>query len=208
MVGMDKLLDDIKDTVRGVMRSIARAINNATNGQIHPNTVTYIGLSMHIAIAFAIAAHQNILAAILLVIFGLFDTLDGELARLQHRQSSKGMLLDSVTDRAKEVMIYAGAAVYFITAGIPYFAVWALVACGASLTVSYINAWGEVIMTNRTSKHHINQTFRGGLLRFEVRMFIVLAGLLSDRMALAVVVIAVLASLTAVQRFVSISSRL
>lgn len=206
---MNAALDGFRDAIRTVMRHVAKALNKATRGQVHPNTVTLIGLAMHVPVALAIAANMNILAAVLLVIFGLFDTLDGELARMQHRTSKSGMLLDSTTDRMKEVILYMGAGTSFVIAGQPWFCVWAIAACGGSLLVSYVNAWGEAILAHSgLSKHTVNQVFRGGLMRFEVRMLFLVVGLLANQLAITVAIIAVLAWFTAIQRLVAINKGL
>ena len=111
-----KLLDVMRDYVRRIMHVVAVMLNKLSGGKLSPNTVTIIGLLAHIWVALLIASRHNLKAALFLVIFGLFDTLDGELARLQKRASSTGMLLDASTDRMKEVMLYSGAA-YAITVG-------------------------------------------------------------------------------------------
>jgi len=104
-------IDRIRTIVRTGMHHIARLLNTASDGRLHPDAVTIIGCVMHIPIAVLIAiGHYDLLAAVLLIIFGLFDTLDGELARLQKRSSPRGMLLDASTDRFKETMLYTGIA--------------------------------------------------------------------------------------------------
>src|SRR5690606_13105417 len=106
------LLDQIRDAVRAPINQLAILLNKLSGGKLSPNAVTLFGLAMHVVIAYYIAQQRFVLAAILLLIFGLFDTLDGSLARLQKKDSSTGMLLDAVTDRMKEVLLYSGAAWY------------------------------------------------------------------------------------------------
>jgi len=198
---MNSILEAIKTQVRAIMRIIAKALNKISGGKITPNSVTIVGLLAHVPIAYLIATRHPLWGALLLVIFGLFDTLDGELARLQHRTSPSGMLLDSVTDRMKEVIIYVGIAYYFVAIGLPYYSVWAAAALGASVVVSYINAWGEAVMAHASlAKQTVNQVFRGGLLRFEVRMFLLVVGLALGGLRYIVPAIAILASITALQR--------
>lgn len=207
---MNGLATAIRESIRGVMRRIARQLHTLSGGKLHPDTVTLIGLAMHVPIAWLIATDHNGWAAMLLVIFGLFDTLDGELARLQGRASVRGMLLDASTDRMKEVLIYMGAA-YAITMGeTPGAAVWAVAACGASLCVSYIKAKGEsAIAAKKNIPHHqLNRMFKDGLAPFEVRMAIVVVGLVFDHVVFAVGLIAVLATYTAFQRLILISRKL
>lgn len=206
---MNKLLDVIRNAGRGVMQVIARGLNRITFGKLHPDVVTYTGLLMHVPIAYFIATEKLVLAAVLLLVFGLFDTLDGELARLQKRASNAGMVLDASTDRMKEVLLYIGAAYYFIATGQPDFAVWAVAACGGSLLVSYVKAKGETAVKDAgLSPNEINRLFQDGLLRFEVRMFVLIVGLVTNYLWVSVVVIAILSWMTALQRLFSITRKL
>jgi len=202
-------LDPARDFVRKIIRQIARFLNKVSAGKITPNSVTITGVIAHIPIAILIATRHNLWAAILLIVFGLFDTLDGELARLQKRESVKGMLLDAVTDRYKEVMLYSGAAYALVAGGSPYIAVWAVIACGASLSVSYVKAKGETAYLSQKHKEvKINNLFKDGLMRFEIRMVVLIIGLLTNYLGAAVIIIAIMASFTALSRLIKISGKL
>lgn len=206
---VNSLLDTCRSLVRSYMNMVARILNKLTGGRLSPNFVTIFGLLMHLPIAWLIAYDKNELAAVLLVVFGLFDTLDGELARLQKRASNAGMLLDASTDRIKEVLLYTGAAFAITVGEQPRMAAWAVAACGASLCVSYIKAKGETaVRDSNLSANEVNRLFQDGLFRFEVRMFLLVVGLLSNRLVLAVIVIAIGASLTAISRLIKISRKL
>jgi phosphatidylglycerophosphate synthase len=89
---MSGALDTIRNNVRKFMRSIARFLNTISGGKITPNMVTITSLVAHLPIAYFIATGSHFLAAGLLVVFGLMDALDGELARLQKKDSPAGML--------------------------------------------------------------------------------------------------------------------
>ncbi|MGH7241719.1 MAG: CDP-alcohol phosphatidyltransferase family protein [Candidatus Saccharimonadales bacterium] len=208
-----KMIAVTRRTIRRAMHRIAMLLNQATGGRLSPNSVTIVGVLMHIPIAILIATGWYWQAAILLVIFGLFDTLDGELARLQNRASTQGMLLDASTDRMKEVMLYTGVAYVFATGSHPATAAWAVLACGASLCVSYVKAKGEAAIASSPNHQKIphatlNRMFADGLLPFELRMVLLLIGLLGHVLLPVIVIIAVLASFTAVQRLVTISAQL
>lgn len=206
-----KPIQAIRDAVRQVMRLVAIKLNRLTGGRLHPDTVTIVGFLMHVPIALLIATRHPLWAAIFLLIFGLFDTLDGELARLQKRSSARGMLLDASTDRMKEVLVYTGIA-YFLAAGTnPKLATWAAAACGASLCVSYVKAKGEAAVASAAEKiphDKLNRMFKDGLLTFEIRMFLLIVGLLSGQLVWVVAIIAILAGYTALQRLVTISRSL
>lgn len=200
------MIEAIKRGTRDVMRRMAAGLDHVSGGRITPNGVTVFGFAMHLPIAYFVATGQFITAAILLVIFGLFDTLDGELARLQKRTSDFGGLLDASTDRLKEVLLYSGAAYYFAMSDEPtvrLFAAVAVVACGVSIAVSFVKSKGETILA--TKKHHanyaeLNRIFAGGLFPFEIRMTVFVLGLVTGWLAFAIAVIAFFSSITVVQR--------
>jgi phosphatidylglycerophosphate synthase len=206
---MNALLDACREAVRKIMRTLAKALNTLTGGQVSPSLITLIGLAMHVPIALLIATGYFGYAALLLVVFGLFDTLDGELARLQNRASNAGMLLDASTDRIKEVILYVGAAYAVIDMGYSHAAVWAVAACGASLCVSYIKPKGETAFKDsKLTPNEINRLFQDGLGRFEVRMFILVIGLLINQLITSLIIITVISTITATSRLIKISRKL
>lgn len=199
-------MDTARNAVREVMVVLARGLNKLTGGKLQPSTITYVGLLAHVPIAWLIATQKYVPAGFLLIVFGLFDSLDGALARVQNRESEAGMLLDSVTDRMKEVFLYTGASWTMINSANPKVAAWAVVACGGSLLVSYVNAWGEAVMAKRHhDTHQVNRSFRSGLMTFDVRMAVLIIGLVSHQLIAAVIIIAILSWLTAIGRLRNIS---
>ena len=206
---MNAFLDACRDFVRTLMRFVAKFLNKVTGGRLTPNFVTIFGLLMHIPIALLIAHGYFGYAALGLVVFGLFDTIDGELARLQNRTSAAGMLLDASTDRMKEVILYIGAAYALADMGQLHGAAWAVAACGTSICVSYIKAKGETAMNDsKLSPNEINRLFQDGLGRFEIRMFILVVGLLFNQLLPALIVITALSTFTAFERLIKISRKL
>jgi phosphatidylglycerophosphate synthase len=202
-------LDTCRDVVRGFMNGLARVLNKVSGGKLSPNAVTLFSLVMHIPIAWLIAQGYFGYAAAGLVVFGLFDALDGALARLQGKASNAGMLLDASTDRMKEVLLYMGAAFALAAQNKAYFATWAVAACGGSLLVSYVKAKGETaVKDSKLSANQINRLLQDGLMRYEIRMFVLVIGLLADRLPLTLIVIAVTAWATAFGRLLKISRSL
>lgn len=210
-VKMKTVVQGIKDQVRKIMRVVARVLNTASRGRITPNAVTIVGTLMHVPIAWLIATEHFAWAALLLIIFGLFDTLDGELARLQNRASVRGMLLDASTDRIKEVILYTGVAYALAVSQYPTAAVWAVAAAGLSVCVSYVKAKGEaaVASSGKEIPHHtLNRMFADGVLTFEMRMFVLIVGLLSGFVDFATAIVAIGAGFTVLQRLVRISGKI
>jgi phosphatidylglycerophosphate synthase len=209
MKPVDTFLDAVKALVRRFMRVIARGLNRASGGRISPNAITLFGLLMHVPVAWLISQGYFGYAALGLVVFGLLDALDGQVAQLQNRAGAGGMFLDSITDRMKEIILYIGIGYILVDMGQAWFAVIAIAACGGSVLTTYVNAWGEVAMASLKLKDHVpNQAFRGGLMRFEVRMFFLVIALLGSWLEQVVVIIAVLAWLTALTRAITISRKL
>lgn len=202
-------LDVARSHIRTIMRSVARGLHAVSKGKLTPNAITLFGFAMHIPIAYLIATGDNYWAAGLLVVFGLFDALDGELARLQGKASSAGMVLDASTDRMKEVLLYTGVAYALAGTDHPRQAVWAVAACGASLCVSYVKAKGETaVRDSKLTPNQINRLFADGLMRFEIRMLVLIIGLLSGQVVIAVAIIAVTATITAFSRLIHIIHKL
>lgn len=205
-----RLINFVRTHIRAVIKIFAHWLNRVTNGKVSPDTVTWIGFVMHLPIAYCIVRGDYILAAVLLLIFGLFDTLDGELARLQSRASSRGMLLDAVTDRLKEVVLYTGIAVRLSDLHSSAVA-WCVVACGASLSVSYVKAKGEAAFASQArgmNHHKLNYMFKDGLMSFEIRMVVLFIGLLTNQLAVAVIFIALSSLLTIIPRYTHIAKEL
>jgi len=209
MMSLEAFIDVIRARVRSFAYKIAKKLNVIFGGRISPNAITLIGLVMHVPIAWLIAQGNLTVAAILLVIFGSFDALDGALARLQKKSSNSGMLLDASTDRIKEVILYCGVAIFLADIGNATMAVWAVAACGSSLCVSYVKAKGEVaVPKQKFSPNEVNRLFQDGLGRFEIRMFLLIMGLLFSMLEYALIAITAISTYTVFERLLKIIRKL
>ncbi len=187
-------------------RHVAQWLNDISNGAITPNQVTIASLILHIPIFFAIVGEYDILAALMIIVFGLLDSVDGELARIQGKESKSGMLLDASTDRMKESIIFMALAYRFALDGNSWAVLAAVAAITGSMSVSYIKAKGETaLLDSKLNAQAINRVFQSGLMRYEIRMATLVVGLLIGRVELAVIIIAILAWATAFYRLVTIS---
>lgn len=209
---MARLVDTIRRAFIWAVRHFARWLNRVTAGRLKPDAVTITGLLLHVPVALLVADGRYwVLAGVLLTFVGLMDKLDGELARLQKQVTNNGGFLDATTDRLKEVLLYT-AAVYWLAQGAdPAMAAWAAAACGVSLSVSYIKAKGEAVIATtgrKLSYTTLNKLFADGLMSFEVRIFVFIVGLVSGYLLWGLVLITVLAGLTALKRLVNVSKAL
>jgi CDP-diacylglycerol--glycerol-3-phosphate 3-phosphatidyltransferase len=108
-----------------------------------PDALTVAGFGIVLAAAFAAAAGQWSLTALILIFGTLFDGLDGTLARATGKTSDFGAFLDSTMDRAGEAVIYAGIAAGAAMSGKTEVIGLATLALGTGSLVSYVRARGE-----------------------------------------------------------------
>lgn len=203
-------MENIRKFAKQQMKKIAKWLDGVSNGRITPNQVTIASLLLHVPIFFAIVAEQYVLAALMLLVFGLMDSLDGELARIQGRASKAGMLLDASTDRMKESIVFVALAYRFALDYEPRAVFAAVAAITGSFAVSYIKAKGETALKgSNLHAQEINRLFQSGLMRYEVRTAFLVVGLLFSNLLIPIIwAIAILSWLTAFYRLFTISRNL
>ena len=81
---------------------------------------------------------SQIFASILLLISGFFDIVDGSVARVMKKSSTKGAFLDSNFDKVSEALIFIGIAIGGLSNPIL-----AMIALSTSILVSYLRAKAE-----------------------------------------------------------------
>ena len=74
---------------------------------------------------------------------GLFDMMDGRVARVGNMSSTFGALYDSVLDRYSELVTFFGICYYLLMEGYFFYSIIAFVALIGSLMVSYVRARAE-----------------------------------------------------------------
>ncbi len=118
-----------------------------------PNAVTITGLLLNIGVAFifikgAENGNRGDLsyvgwAGALILFAGLFDMLDGQVARLGNMSSTFGALFDSVLDRYSELIMFLGICYYLIAHHYFFSSLFAFIALIGSMMVSYTRARSE-----------------------------------------------------------------
>lgn len=203
-------MDYIRKVVKKQMETLADWLNVTSRGKITPAQVTIASLLLHVLIFVAIVNELFPLAALMVVVFGLMDSLDGALARAQGKESNAGMLLDASTDRMKEAIIFTALAYKFALDGEALAVLGSVLAITGAFSVSYIKAKGETaVRKSRLTTPQINRMFQAGLMRYEIRMAVLAFGLLFSSILIPVVwLLAVLSWLTAFWRLINISSKL
>lgn len=112
---------------------------------VSPDLVTLLGWALSMFSAVLFAAGEVRLAAVVMLAGGLFDALDGAIARQTNRTSDFGAFLDSTLDRLSESAILVGLVFFFAASGRPVGALVAGAAMTFSLLTSYSRARAEVL---------------------------------------------------------------
>ncbi len=118
-----------------------------------PNAVTTIGfvLNVGVAVIFIIGGEEGNRgdltyvgwAGALILFAGLFDMLDGQVARLGNMKSTFGALYDSVLDRYSELIMFLGICYYLVAHHYFLSSIFAFIALIGSMMVSYVRARAE-----------------------------------------------------------------
>lgn len=142
---MNVIPQAVKD---GFVRAVGPLARAFIRGGISPNVITTVGAAIVVASAVAFGTGRIQLGGFLLLFSGLFDILDGQVARLGQRVTAFGAFYDSTLDRVGESALFGGIALYFVQGGVPperrFVAVAvAIAALAASLLVSYTRARAE-----------------------------------------------------------------
>lgn len=110
---------------------------------VTPNALTWFGLLLSLGAAVLIALKQPFAAGFVVLFAGLFDMLDGALARFTNKITKFGAILDSTLDRLGEVAVLLGLLIFFVREfSIPGILVVGFALPGA-LMVSYLRARAE-----------------------------------------------------------------
>jgi CDP-diacylglycerol--glycerol-3-phosphate 3-phosphatidyltransferase len=157
---------------------------------VSPNAITVFGFVFNLFAGGVLALGKLQLGAVLVIIGGALDGIDGLLARLSGQTSSYGAFLDSVLDRWSEVVVFLGLLFWHLRVDMPTEVILIYVALASSLLVSYTRARAEGVGA---------QCKRGLFTRFE-RIVVLVAGLILNQVTIALWVLAVFATFTAVQR--------
>jgi CDP-diacylglycerol--glycerol-3-phosphate 3-phosphatidyltransferase len=126
---------------------------------VSPNTLTWFGLLISAGAAVLIALKQPFIAGFVVIIGGLFDMLDGALARLTGKSTRFGAILDSTMDRLGETVILLGLLIFFVRNSSAPGIIMVGVTLPGALMVSYLRARieatglnGEVGFFTRTER--------------------------------------------------------
>jgi CDP-diacylglycerol---glycerol-3-phosphate 3-phosphatidyltransferase len=166
---------------------------------VRPWHLTVLSLFANGVCGWLILTGRMFLGGILLLPAGLLDIFDGALARQRHEESAAGAFLDSVVDRASDIIVFG--AIFWLVAGQGdrLAAALALTSLTVSLSVSYLRAQAEAL----------GLTLSEGLMQRLERYVALMIGLTAPGALVPVLIlITVLGGATVLQRLVSAWKRL
>ncbi len=180
-----------------IRRNLAYRITNPIVGilskiGITPNALTFINLALNIVAAYVIATGHFLLGGGLVLVSGLFDLLDGALARFTKQTTKFGAILDSTVDRISEAAILCGLLIWYLARGGRLEIVLIFAVLIGSFLVSYVRARAE----------GLGWQCQVGLFTRAERVIVLAIGLLINQIFIALCVVVVFVFITVVQRLV------
>lgn len=168
--------------------------------KISPNVLTFIGLVINTfaAVLFGLANAGNhprmfLYAGLVIIGAGIFDMVDGRVARATGQVTTFGAFFDSVIDRYSDVALFFGLLVYYARAGRFFYLLLVAFVMVSSVMVSYTRARAESLIG----------TCKVGFMERPERVVLVIIGALFARwhaMAPVLWVLAVLSTVTIIHR--------
>jgi CDP-diacylglycerol--glycerol-3-phosphate 3-phosphatidyltransferase len=159
---------------------------------INPNALTVVGFLLSLLGAYFFAYGYFRWAGVMMIAAGLFDMLDGRVARLSNRVTPFGGFFDSVLDRYSDLCLMIGLLVFYGRINRFWYVTLVAIVMIGSVMVSYARARAENLIPS----------CRVGFLERPERTVLLIIGAMFDRMAPVLWVIAVLSTLTVIHRMV------
>ena len=161
-----------------------------SNLRINPNVLTLIGLLINIFAMILFAKGIFLWAGLVILFAGIFDIVDGEVARRTGRVTKFGAFFDSVIDRYSDLLLLLGLIIWYAKINrIFYVGLTGLVLIGSVLT-SYTRARAESLIP----------ACKVGFLERPERVVLLIIGSLFNRMPAVLWVMAILSNWTVSQR--------
>lgn len=173
-------------------RIIRLIVRGLALSRIHPNVLTFLGLVINIVAAALLARGEFRSAGLVIIGAGLFDMVDGRVARETNQVTRFGGFFDSVLDRYSDLALLVGLLVYYGTINRSPYVVLTAVVMTASVMISYTRARSENTIPS----------CKVGFMERPERVVLLIIGALFDRMAPVLWVIAILGNLTVIHRMI------
>jgi len=175
-------------------RFVQPAVQLLAKTGLTPNTLTVLGFLVSVAAGGLIATDYLLVGGLVVLFAGLFDLLDGALARARGQATRFGALLDSTLDRLSEAALLFGLLVLYARQDSTQGILLSGAVLVGSLLVSYVRARAE----------GLGLKCEVGLFTRPERVIVLALGLMLDQVLVALWVMAVLTYVTVAQRLLYI----
>ena len=174
---------------------------------VSPNAITWFGFLLAVGAAILIILGHLLAAGFLVLISGLFDLLDGALARRANRVTLFGGVLDSTLDRLSEAILLLGILGLFLLTGEQPF-LFASVTLGWSVLLIFVTLLGSLLVSYiRARAEALGVECDVGLFTRGERVIVLALGLLLNQLVIALAIITVFSFITVGQRLLYIGQQ-
>ena len=175
---------------RGGKFLLDKIVHVLSRFHVNPNILTFIGVLISFWAAWEFAYGQFFEGGLVIILAGLFDMLDGEVARVTRSVTAFGAFYDSVIDRYSDIIILQGLMVYYAREReLGYLVLVGVVIMGSVLT-SYARARAESLISS----------CKVGFMERPERIVLLIIGGLANRMEAVLWILAVLGNWTVINR--------
>jgi CDP-diacylglycerol--glycerol-3-phosphate 3-phosphatidyltransferase len=165
-------------------------VRTLTFFRVNPNFLTFTGVLISLWAAFHYGRGQLFTGSLIVILAGLFDMLDGEVARVSRTDTAYGAFYDSVIDRYSDIILLQGLMVWYARQGRLSYVVLVGVAFMGAVMTSYARARAESLIPK----------CKVGFMERPERIVLLIIGGLSNRMEAVLWVLAVLGNWTVFNR--------
>jgi len=158
--------------------------------RVNPNFLTFSGLFISAAAAYFLGTGHLMTGGVLALIGGIFDTLDGAVARASQRISKFGGFLDSVIDRYSDFLLFFGILFHFFDKGHYSYLVITMIGAFGSFLTSYARARAENVIDG----------CKVGYMERPERVILITLGAMTNRLGPAMVIMALFTNLCVLSR--------
>ncbi|MDI6776049.1 MAG: CDP-alcohol phosphatidyltransferase family protein [Syntrophales bacterium] len=158
--------------------------------RLKPDTLTFTGLVISFGAAYFLARGDFFSGGVLVLVSGLFDLVDGALARFNNQATKFGAVLDSTFDRLSEAVILCGLVIWYIPTVSTLGIVLIFAVLIGSFLVSYIKAKAE----------GLGLACQVGLFTRAERVIVLTVGLLCGQVLITLWILLVFVYVTVIQR--------
>jgi CDP-diacylglycerol--glycerol-3-phosphate 3-phosphatidyltransferase len=158
--------------------------------RIHPNILTFVGVLINFAAAWALGLGLFVIAGVIMLIANIFDYIDGKVAHELNAVSAFGGFWDSVIDRFSDLSLFIGLIFLYSSLHRTNYVIITALAMMFAIMTSYTRARAESLI----------KKCKVGFMERPERIVLFMIGAFTNRMAAVLWVILVLSVLTVADR--------